>query len=261
MNPMPLNRLRLGAAAAILTLAASCSGEKAPEPSAPPAGARRVDASKAGSVAGRVVLEGPVPANPPIEMNADPFCAREHPNGATLENFVAGNGGLENVFVYLKDGLNNYYFEVPTEPVQLDQRACRYVPHVSGIRVGQPLLISNSDETLHTVHAQGEVNGQFNLSQAMKNLTNTRTFTRPEVMIPFKCNVHNWMHAYVGVLDHPYFAVTHDGGKFELPNLPAGTYTVEAWHEKLGAQTQSVTLGEKESKEMTFTFKAGTDGL
>jgi hypothetical protein len=247
--------LRLCAAAAILTLSASCSGTEAPERTAPPADARRVDASKAGSVAGRVVFDGPVPANAPVKLAADPFCVREHPNGATLETFVVGNGGLENVFVYVKDGLSNYYFDVPTEPVKLDQRGCRYMPHVAGLRVKQPLLISNGDETMHTVDAQAQVNARFNLSQPMKNITNTRTFDKPEVMIPFKCNVHNWMHAYVGVLDHPYFAVTHDGGKFELTNLPAGTYTVEAWHEKLGAQTQGVTLGEKESKALTFTFK------
>jgi galactose mutarotase-like enzyme len=93
-------------------------------------------------------------------------------------------------------------------------------------------------------------------------MSNEKIFTAREVMVPFKCDVHNWMYAYVGVMDHPYFAVTRDGGKFELKNLPAGTYTVEAWHEKLGTQTQSVTIGEKQSREITFTFKApaaGTD--
>jgi hypothetical protein len=251
------NPLRLLPAVVLLALAAGCSGG-APESSGPPAGAKRVDASKAGNIAGRVVVEGAVPENPPIKMTADPYCARVHPNGASFENFVVDNGGLENVFVYVKDGLSNYYFDVPSEAVKLDQVGCRYVPHVTGVRVKQPFEITNSDDTVHTVHALSQVNPQFNLAQAMNKITHTRTFNAREVMIPFKCEVHNWMHAYVGVLDHPYFAVTRDGGKFELKGVPAGTYTVEAWHEKLGTQTQSVTFGENESKEVTFTFKAGT---
>ena len=246
--------LRLLPAVALLTLAAACSGG-APEPAAPPADAKRVDASKAGTVTGRVVLDGPVPENPAVKMSGDPYCERVHPNGARFEHFVVENGGLENVFVYVKDGLSGYYFEPPADVVKLDQVGCVYVPHVTGLRVKQTLEIANSDETLHTVHAMGQANPPFNLSQAMQKMTNKKTFNAPEVMVPFKCEVHSWMYAYVGVLDHPYFAVTHGGGTFELKGVPAGTYTVEAWHEKLGTQTQSVTLGEKESKELTFTFK------
>ncbi len=250
-----MNSLQLSAAAACLAVAAACSGQSA-APAGPPPDAKRVDASKAGTLTGRVLLDGPAPANPPIKLAADPFCAREHPNGVNFESFIVDNGGLENVFVYVKDGLGQYYFDVPTEAVKLDQHGCRYTPHVLGVRVGQPLQIANSDDTMHNVHAMSEVNRAFNYGQAVKGMTNTRTFTAREVMVPFKCDVHNWMHAYVGVLDHPYFAVTENGGKFELKGLPAGTYTVEAWHEKLGTATQTVTLGEKESKDVAFTFKA-----
>ena len=245
--------------AAVLLLAA-CSGEKQAAPSGPPANAKRVDESKAGTLVGRVAIEGAVPANPQIKLEADPYCAKQNPNGATLENFVLSNGGLENVFVYVKDGLDTYYFDVPTEPVKLDQQACLYRPHVLGVRAGQKLAISNSDDTLHNVHAMPNVNTEWNKGQALKNIVDEKVFTAREVMVPFKCDVHNWMRAYVGVMDHPYFAVTHDGGQFELKNLPAGTYTVEAWHEKLGLQTQSVTLGEKESKAIAFTFKAPAPG-
>lgn len=251
-----MKNLRPLAAAAWLGVAAACGGQKQAAPAAPPADAKRVDASKAGTLAGRVLLDGAAPANAAIQMSADPFCGREHPNGASFESFVVDNGGLENVFVYVKDGLGQYYFDVPTTPVKLDQHGCRYLPHVLGVRTGQPLQIVNSDDTLHNVHAMPEVNQSFNYGQGLKGMSNTRTFTAREVMVPFKCDVHNWMHAYVGVLDHPYFAVTQDGGKFELKDLPAGTYTVEAWHEKLGTATQTVTLGEKESKDVTFTFKA-----
>jgi plastocyanin len=193
-------------------------------------------------------------------MSSDPFCAREHPNGASFERFVVDNGGIENVFVYVKDGVGSYYFDVPTTPVKLDQRGCRYIPHVIGARAGQPIEIGSSDATLHNVHALARVNEEFNFALQTAGTNRTKTFTKPEVMIMFKCDVHNWMNAYVGVLDHPYFAVTEDGGKFELKNLPAGTYTVEAWHEKLGTQTQSVTLGERESKDVTFTFKTPAAG-
>ena len=253
---MSTNVLRLSYAAALIVLTAACGAEKQPAPSAPPPDARRIDASKAGKVTGRVVIEGAVPANLPIQMSADPFCSRKNSDGAAFESFVVDNGGLRNVFVYVKDGVVGYYFEVPTDAVKLDQEGCRYRPHVLGVRVGQPLEISNSDDTLHNVHAMASVNRGFNLSQPLKNLKETRTFTAREVMVPFKCNVHNWMHAYVGVLDHPYFAVTKDGGAFEIELLPAGTYTVEAWHEKLGTRVQSVTLKENESKEITFSFKS-----
>jgi hypothetical protein len=127
---------------------------------------------------------------------------------------------------------------------------------VLGVRAGQTLAISNSDDTLHNVHALPTANGEWNQGQALKNMVNEKVFTAREVMIPFKCDVHNWMRAYVGVMDHPYYAVTRGGGKFELKNLPAGTYTVAVWHEKLGTQSQSVTVGDKESKEIAFTFKA-----
>jgi plastocyanin len=257
---MQLKSLRAFAAATALAAAASCSGSKEASPGAPPANAKRVDESKAGNVAGRVTIEGTVPANPPIKLEADPYCASQNPNGARFENFVVDNGGLENVFVYVKDGLGDYGFDVPTEPVKLDQHGCQYRPHVLGVRVGQKLVIVNSDDTLHNVHAMGKANGEWNKGQALKNVSDQKVFKSREVMLPFMCNVHNWMHAYVGVMDHPYFAVTHDGGQFELKNLPAGTYTIDAWHERLGTQTQSVTLGEKESKEVTFTFKAPAAG-
>ena len=253
---MRLNRLRAYVAVSILSAAAACGGAKSPSSGAPPADAKRVDTAKAGTLAGRVMLDGPSPVNPPIKMAADPYCIEHNANGASFESFVTDDGGLENVFVYVKDGLGAYRFDTPAEPVKLDQEGCRYHPHVLGVRTGQKLIIGNGDDTMHNVHAMPNANREFNAGQPAKNMTTEKVFTAREVMVPFKCNVHNWMQAYVGVLEHPYFAVTHDGGKFELKDLPAGTYTVEAWHEKLGAQTQSVTLGEKQTKAVTFTFKA-----
>ena len=257
---MRKNSLRPFLAAALFTAAAACSAQKPAAPSAPPPGAKRVDDSKTGALAGRVLIEGPVPANVAIRMTTDPYCTRAHPDGSSFESFVVDNGGLENVFVYVKEGLGDYYFDVPAEPVKLDQQGCRYTPHVLGARAGQPIEIRNSDETLHNVNARPEINRGFNVGQAIKGRKDLRTFTAPEVMIPFACDVHKWMNAFVGVLNHPYFAVTKDGGTFALKQLPAGTYTVEAWHEKLGTQTRQVTIAEKESKDISFTFNAPAAG-
>jgi plastocyanin len=243
----------------VVVLISGCGSEQAPGATAPPPNAKRVDASKAGNIAGRVTFEGTPPANEPIPMAADPVCARENSGGATFDTVVVDNGGLENVFVYVKDGLGDYYFDVPTDAVTLDQKGCRYTPHVFGLRVGQPLEIVNSDATMHNVHAVPAVNREFNFSQHVTGMKERKTFTAREVMVRFKCDVHTWMSAFAGVLDHPYFAVTANGGQFQLKGLPAGTYTVEAWHEKLGTSSQSVTLGEREDRNITFTFKAATD--
>jgi plastocyanin len=256
---MSVKTLRLQRALAALVLAAAlgaCGGDEPTSATAPPPGAKRVDASKAGDLTGRVVLQGQPPATPAPEMDA--ACQRESGGTAAVENFVVRDGGLENVFVYVKNGVSGYYFDMPTDPVKVDQKGCRYVPHVFGVRVGQPIEFSNSDPTMHNVNAAPKVNQGFNFSQQMAGMRAQRTFKVPEVMVRVKCDVHPWMSAYAGVLDHPYFAVTANGGRFELKDVPAGTYTVEAWHERLGTQSQQVTLGENESKEVTFTFTATT---
>src|SRR6266542_2281516 len=252
-----LGVVRRCAIAAAMVLAVSCGGQKQPGPGGPPPNAKRVDSATAGRVTGRVIFEGAPPANAAIKATSDQACIDQNPNGVPSENIVVDNGALENVFVYIKEGLGDYYFEVPADPVKLDQRGCRFVPHVLGVRAGQPLTISNSDDAPHNVHAVPAVNPGFNRSQALKNMSDTKVFTKREVMIPFKCDIHPWMQAYLGVMDHPYFAVTNDGGRFELENLQPGTYTVEAWHEKLGTQTQQVTIAEKQSKAITFKFSGG----
>jgi hypothetical protein len=247
-------------AALLLASVPACSGDssKSSEPSSPAAApdAKKVDPGTAASLKGKVTFEGTAPENPVIKMSSDPACGNAE---VRAESFTVDNGALQNVFVHIKDGLGNkYIFETPTEPVKLDQKNCRYVPHVLGLRVTQPLEVVNSDQTMHNVHAMPTVNREFNFGQPIKGMKNTEVFTTREVMVPFTCNVHPWMKAYGGIVDHPYFAVTTGGGTFELKNLPAGTYTVEAWHEKLPAQTQTVTIAEKETKQITFTFKSSS---
>ncbi len=250
-----------------LTLAASvaaCGGGgqesgSTSKPAAPAAaaGGNKVDPATAGGIKGMVTIEGTAPANEPIRMNADPVCVKAASGPQAQETITVGADGksLANVFVYVKDGLGNYVYDAPTATAVLDQKGCRYTPHVFGVRVGQSVEIVNSDPTLHNIHAVPKANQEFNNGQPIQGMKMQHTFTAKEVMVPFKCDVHGWMNAYVGVLDHPYFAVTGTDGAFSIASLPPGTYTIEAWHEKLGASTQSVTIGASETKDLTFSFK------
>jgi plastocyanin len=235
--------------------AAACGGAQQETPPAQPVVANPVDPATAGAITGTIRFTGTPPAPEPINRASDPYCERL--GAATTETVVAGSGStLQNVFVYVKDGLGDRAFPVPSTTAVLDQKGCRYVPHVLGIQVGQTLEILSSDNTLHNVHAIPEQNREFNKAHQMAGIKHTHVFSTREVMVPFKCDVHRWMNAYVGVLDHPYYAVTGANGTFELKGLPPGTYTIEAWHEKLGTQTQTVTIGEKQTSDVEFTFKA-----
>jgi plastocyanin len=226
------------------------SGTAAPAPAA-----AAVDAATAATVTGKVKFEGTPPPPQSIKLSSDPYCQKANPGLTTETEVVGKDGAVGNVFVYVKDGLGNRTFPTPSEPVVLDQKGCHYTPHVLGIQVGQPLQIVNSDDTLHNVHGLPKVNQEFNQGQPIQGMKMTHTFSAKEVMVPFKCDVHGWMNAWIGVLDHPYYAVTSADGSFSLKGLPPGTYTIEAWHEKLGTQTQTVTVAEKESKDVQFTFK------
>jgi plastocyanin len=250
-----------GFALGLMLVTAACGGgtQETPATGAAPAAApaaAAVDPATAGTITGKVVLDGMAPKNEPIRMNADPTCVQANNGPQMQESYMVGAAGeLENVFVYVKDGLGNMTFPAPTAPVALDQRGCRYHPHVFGIMVGQPLEIINDDPTLHNIHATPKVNTEFNTGQPIQGMKTTHTFTAKEIMLPFKCDVHGWMNAYVGVMDNPYYAVSGADGTFEIKNLPPGTYTIEAWHERAGLQTQSVTIGATETKDINFTFK------
>jgi hypothetical protein len=216
-----------------------------------------VDEATAGTVKGKIAFTGTAPEPKLIRMDEEPVCLEKHTEGPFTENVVVNdNGTLRNVFVYVKEGLGDLKFPVPKEAVVLDQNGCLYNPHVLGIQMGQDLTIRNSDGILHNIHPMPQVNREFNLGQP-KAMDSTKQFAKVEVMIPVECDVHGWMKAYIGVLEHPYFAVTGDDGTFELPNLPPGDYVIEAWHEEYGTQTMNVTVGEKETQEVEFTFQGG----
>ena len=210
----------------------------------------------AGAVGGKITFAGTAPKPRPVNMGTDPVCAKVG-GGVTSERLLVGaGGGLQNVFVYVKEGLGNRKFPVPTTPVTLDQKACRYVPHVFGIQVGQPWRVTNSDDTLHNVHTLPKQNVETNFSQPKKTPAVTKTFTKVEIGVPVRCDVHGWMNGWVGVVDHPFFAVSGADGSFTIKGLPAGSYTLEAWHEVLGTQTQKVTVDAKGTGSATFSFKA-----
>ncbi len=230
--------------------------EEAAAPAAAPAAAAPAAAPAGGAtLSGKVAFAGAAPGKETIKMDADAFCKAAHSAPVyTQEVEVNGNGTLKDVFVYVKEGVTGSY-PAPTTPVVLDQHGCQYTPHVFGLQAGQPLKILNSDGTLHNIHALPKINAEFNIGQPFKGMETVKKFDKPEVPIRFKCDVHKWMGAYVGVLPHPFFAVTDDQGNFEIKNLPPGTYMVEAWQEKYGPQTQSVTISGSESKTVDFSFK------
>src|SRR5262249_21075455 len=207
----------------LLAALASCGGGDN-GPSIPPAssgggtssGAPAPDATA--TLSGKIAFDGAPPANAKIQMAADPYCAKNSQN-PTTEDYKVSNGGLENVIVYVSSPVNAS-FPTPTTPVEIDQTGCHYVPHVFTIMVNQPLKIKNNDETLHNIHAFAETNDQYNVGQAMKGMVNDTKFTKPEMPVPFKCDVHKWMSAFAGVFSHPYHTVSKAGGAYEIKLLP-----------------------------------------
>ena len=188
-------------------------------------------------------------------MGAEPLCDKKHTGPVFAGDVqVNENGTLKNVFVWIKQGLEDYSFETPEQPVILDQNGCIYSPRVFGVQTGQPLKMLNSDPITHNIHPIPELNREWNETQAPAQ-DKVKSFPRREVMISVKCNIHPWMKCYIGVLPHPYFHVTGDEGSFELANLPPGKYIIEAWHEKFGTMEQEITVGPMETKEVQFSFQ------
>jgi len=252
--------------AAVLVAAAACGGKgSASDQSASGAvsqaggsGAATASGPKGDAVVSGVInFNGTAPANPAIDMSQEAACKGKYTGAPHDPQYVVNGGKLGNVFVYVKSGLPaGAKYDPPSTDVEIDQQGCLYHPRVFGIMVGQKLLIKNGDPVLHNIKAVPAKNRGFNISQPSEGMKTERTFSTEEIMVPLQCNVHSWMQAHVGVLSHPFFATSDSTGAFKITGLPPGTYTIEAWHEKLGATTQSVTLGAKETKEVNFTFKA-----
>lgn len=217
-----------------------------------------VNTETAATISGKVSFSGAIPKTKTIQVTADAYCTKQHAKGSipSDEIVVNKNKTLSNVLVYVKKGLEGRKFPTPKEPAVLDQNGCWYKPHVIAVMTNQPILVRNSDETLHNIHSMPKVNTGFNFGQPVKGMESTKYLAQEEFAIPIKCDVHPWMGGYVSVLTHPYFFVTGEDGSFTLSNLPPGEYEIEAWQEKLGVQNQTLKVGEKESKTIEFTFKS-----
>lgn len=241
--------------ALILIFALGCGGEKkeeqAPKPAVAPAKPTGI-----GTIAGTVNFTGTAPKGARLRMNADPVCLQQHTETVYGEEVVLNeNGTLRNVFVYVTEGVGGRKFDPPQEKVLFDQKGCVYTPHVVGVQVGQEFEVRNSDPTLHNVHTLSKENKAFNIAQPKQGMTLTRKFDTAE-KFKVKCEVHPWMSAVVGVFTHPFYAVSGDDGTFAIENLPAGEYTVEAWHEKYGAQTMKVSVAAKDTATVNFTYES-----
>lgn len=207
-----------------------------------------------GSITGVVSFAGMAPENPAIDMAEEPACLEKYTNTPTNPIVTVTDGKLANVFVRVVGGLPEGPYPMPSEPATIDQDGCLYHPRVLGVMVGQEIQISNSDPVLHNIKAVPTANRTFNISQPRAGMTTTRTFNTAEIMVPLECNVHGWMNAYVGVVEHPYFATSGADGSFTISGLPAGTYQVEAWHETLGTQSGEVTVAADGSATLNFTY-------
>ena len=211
----------------------------------------------AATINGTVKFDGTPPKFKEIKMDADPICLTHHKEAVFPQTLVLGEGNtMGNVFVYIKGGLAPTKYDIPQAPVVIDQKGCMYDPHVAGVMTGQVVKILNPDGTLHNVHALSKVNTEFNMAMPKFRAEITKIFDKPEFMFAIKCDVHPWMGAWLAIMPHPFFNVTKSDGKFELVKVPAGTYEIEAWHEKLGTKTMSVTVAEGETKSVDFTFAA-----
>jgi plastocyanin len=211
----------------------------------------KIDPATVGSVSGTVTFSGVPPKRATIDMGQDPACsyAAKEPTLSEVVPLVS-NGRLANAFVYVKQSREKYFVPVPKEPAVLDQKGCRYHPHVMGLVAGQKLRILNSDPAMHNVHPTPKNNEGWNVSQMPGAAPIEKTFTQEELMLPIVCNQHPWMKMYVNVMTNPFFAVTDAEGKFEIKGLPPGEYALAVVHEKLGpGQDVHLTLAPKEAKQ------------
>jgi len=248
-TPSPNNAARpFRVAAGVLLVVASTA----------PFVAGRAQGNARGSIKGHIRLSGKLPGNPVIRMGMDPMCAKANAGTRVVQETVmaALDGSLANVFVHLQG--NFAHTAIPAQPAVIDQRSCVYRPRVVGVRVGQVLQVKNSDDLMHNVHSSSVRSNSFNVSEPKAGMTQQFRLKDEEVMLRIKCDIHSWMTSYVGVVTNPYYAVTNDGGLFEIANVPAGTYTIEIWHERYGPQSQQVTVRAGASATADFTY-TGTE--
>ena len=241
-------------AAVLCTLLLSGAGCKKKESPSAAGVYTTIDSNIAGTITGAIHFAGKPPERIAIDMAQDPVCGAADAN--YTEQYVVHDGGLQNVFVYVKDGLGNKLYAPTRDPVVVAQKGCRFVPHVVGVQAGQPVKFTNGDPTMHNVHFTPQIgtNQTVDISQSPNGSPDMRTLPTPELMIPVRCNNHPWMEAFVNVVPNPFFAVSDADGHFTIKGLPPGTYTIVAVDEKLGQQTATVTVSSKQTVSQDFTF-------
>jgi hypothetical protein len=209
-----------------------------------------------GTITGHVRLLGELPGNPVIRMTRDPMCAKVNAGKRVIQETVlaALDGSMANVFVQLTGSFPDT--PIPAQPVTIDQRGCVYLPRVVGVRLGQTLQVRNGDNLLHNVHGLSGRGQGFNIGQPLAGMVNRVPLKQEETMLKLSCDVHTWMRAYVGVVKHPYFAVTGSDGRFEIANVPAGSQTIQAWHEQYGQLTKTVVVKPGGATSVDISFSA-----
>lgn len=249
---------------ALLVAAAGCKksstgASSATSESQPQKQYTTIDWANAGTISGTIHFTGKAPKRIPIDMGQDPVCSLSPTN--LTEQYVVDNGGLENVFVYIKSGLGDKAYGAPATPVVMDQKGCRFVPHVLGVMVGQAVKFTNSDGTMHNVHMIPTVstNQSVDISEGPNSPAESRRFASPELMIPVRCNNHPWMEGFINVVANPFYAVSGDGGHFTIKGVPPGTYTIAADHQVLGEKTTTVTVTPHHTTtvDLTYAMPAG----
>ena len=249
---------RLAAALLIAIVVPGCSDSSGP--GRPKAAVTPVDPATAASLRVTVGYSGQVPPGQPINMSGAPGCAAVHPEPVVDQAVVATNGKLENAVVYIKSGLGDRGFDIPSEPVVVDQKGCLYHPRIAAAMVSQPIKFVNSDTEPHNVRGRPQTVSAWNFMIGVQNASRTIQLNKPEVGIRVGCDIHPWMVAFVSVFDHPYFGVTGTDGTVKLPDLPPGDYVVAAWHEKLGSVEKSVSLPARGSVDVDLAYGAGSGG-
>ena len=207
-----------------------------------------------GTIKGHVYLSGKLPGNPIIRMGMDPMCSKINAGKRILQEYVVAtvDGSLANVFVRLQGNVPQT--PISTQPVIIDQRGCVYAPRVVGVRAGQVLQIKNSDALMHNVHGLSGKDNSFNVGQPAAGMVYQWKAKNEEIMVHLKCDIHNWMNAYIGVVTNPYFAVSDTMGTFQIDKVPPGTYTLQAWHERFGALTKTITVKAGAATTVDFTY-------
>jgi plastocyanin len=212
-----------------------------------------------GSVEGSVRFEGAPPAREELPMS-EAACAAAQRGPLLSETAVVEDGAVANAFVYVKRGLEAFRFPPPEGEVVVDQIGCRYVPHVTGVRTGQRITFVNSDDTTHNVHTVPARNKSANFAMPTKGQRISKQLAKPEVMVKTQCDIHPWMSAYVGVVEHPFFQVTGADGRFSLEGLPPGAHVLEVWHERFGRKELPIQIGKGATETVEVTYREGDHG-